>query len=235
MKLKKLIDDLKLSVEAKGEIDRIISLPEVQKVLDREDDRTLAHRVELRRQLAAIPAEHRKAMEAANLRMLAAEKRTRELGAELLAAQKDEAAARTAAYAAALNSRGAEQKILDVLYRDRDPRLDALRHHIDAALDQAGSDLRYWVDGGPSRWDPRRHGSNAETVRAAVVELRKLQDEIHDLCHQAISRSDLTARMRDICAKAQSAIDPLRLVGPTIGDDGEVLAPRPVIVKEGVA
>lgn len=229
MKLKKLIDDLKLSVEAKGEIDRIISLPEVQKVLDREDDRTLAHRVELRRQLAAIPAEHRKAEEDASRRAAAARQKVRELDEALLRAKWEESAANTAAYASALSCRSDEQRVLDTLYAGRDKRLDDLKHHLDAALDQAGSDLRYWVDGGPSRWDPRRHGSNAETVRAAVVELRKLQDEIHDLCHQAVSRSETSDRMRAICAKVQAAIDPLHIVGPTIDEHGEVIAPRPAL------
>lgn len=232
MKLKVLFDSLKLTHEAQSELNRVLAMPEVESAFAREQERNLAQRIELKKKLMLVPGQHRRKCEEAGKAHLAAIHAVATAQENLVRAKKDEAEAMVANYAASLQQRTLECQIMNELFAGRDFRLDDLRRYIERSIEQANDACTIWVDSNVSREHHVQYGGNIETCQATVSVLRGLLVEINALCHDAISSTDMSVKMEAICRKAQAALDPLRIVGPTIGEEGEVKSPTPTRVLE---
>lgn len=228
MQLTNLIKNLKLGKEAREEIDRVLALPEVEAILSREEQKTIAHRRELSEKLAAVPGRHKKSIEEAVRRAEEASRRVEKIEEELVNAK----ALRHLAVALEASAQRAEAiEAADLraeLQAGRDRRLDDLFLILDKLDDQARSLFQVWPAHRKGTFGGREviYHNNLGEIEAARNVLAEGKRKLEGIAMGVMSRQEITEAMAQICADLDRPLAELDLLCPFIGEQGEVKSPQ---------
>lgn len=209
--------------------DRLVAVVEsdlATDLLDQYEQRMLAKRAQLAKQLVDLPKQHEKTIVDAGKRaqaaLLAHEKA---LDAARKAMEESNQAA-AAAYGAQLQLRHEVGTIERELLASADPRIQEFILQLGLLHDAAGAGLQYWIETtgrgyGRSNAIPR---SNVEEVKAARDLLEELKSNCFSMRLQALSRIQVEQSLLGMIERLPPVLAPLELKPPRI-EDGEVRPP----------
>lgn len=225
MKLTHLVKGLKLSKEAREELDRVLAVPEVETILGREEEKIIAQRRELLARLKKIDSQHAAGIATAEKRAVAAARR-------LEAAEQELRAAKTEHSTAMMQLRGAERvpaveagEILHELRDGRDRRIDDLY----LIIDRLAEAVRHLVVVEPTFKRNALTGArevtyvdNITEVKTAQAALAGAKAKLEEIAIAAVPYREVTEQMADLCAGLEEPLAALDLAGPTLDEHGEV-------------
>ena len=218
--LTQFIKTMKLNKESKSELEKIMSLPEVEAILSREEEKTIASRRELIKRLADLPGEHAKNIEEKRRVAVAACQLVEKLEAELRTAMPAKLQALSQANYA---SNALHFETLDItkeLREGRDRRLDAVyielnKHYnlVENSVSVLPFMQRNYVVG---------YHSNVDDVRAAMAAIDSAKAELEKLAIAALSHSEMTEKIQSVFQNLAGPLSKLHLSAPYLDKDGEV-------------
>jgi len=226
--LQNLLKKLSLDSESREELDRVLSLPEVEAVLARSDERALEQRRHLLQQLREAPRRHKGAIAQAMQHAAAARERVHRAEIELDNAKASMTSAMSAELAAQVSETNECAALRSELRRSRDRRIDDLLLHLSVlddgvrALIQVQPVMTRTLAGDREL----KYTSNEREVVAARTALSEAMHELEqDLTFSALGRTQMTERLAAVCMRLADPLAALDLGAPTLDERGEIQPP----------
>ena len=202
-------------------IEKLLKHPSiVATVFDGEDTATFLARKPLVAQRAEIRAgKYSKPQAVANAKLATAAEKRRLAKIAYAAAVDEEVAAFSAAstesYREACELADAERE----LSKTADPRIWLFYNYVDSVWDAVRHSFRIDVVEIASLHNPRKYEDNTAQMKPALELLALAKADAEELRFMAISRTDLTARLKAWCEKMAPVLVPFNLKPPKISDE----------------
>ncbi len=226
MKIADLIRDLKLSPEGKAQLEKVLALPEVKGVDEREQARDIEKRRELIAKLGAIPGSHKAAIAIAGKNCAAAVAHVDSVSRELIAARLKYAAMAAAALAIETSSTTQCLEIERELRDGADSRLADFRF----AFDQLADNVRNKIAVSGYRSQRNIFGQRETILVTNVAEVTSTRESIADaiadldaMALAALTRDQVSKRLIDWCEKLSVPLAGFNLAPPILSVTGELV------------
>lgn len=226
MKIRNFISELKLGLDAKREVERVLQLPEVKAIFEREEGADIEARKNLIKQLKAIPASYEKRLIDAARQHSLAKERLQKAQTELQEARQEEARLDMVLYGLE-NAKSLEtMNLLKEIQAGRDKRIDTVYLAVSNLKGLIPGFIRLGIQSG---WTYRHGGkliSNCDLILYSTAILQDCLEEVGDMAVSALTYDEATGKLKSICAKAQRAAKAFGLNAPVINERGEVVLQR---------
>ena len=226
MNLKNLVKSLRLAPEVQTDLEKLIQLPEIERVIDAARDRELEQRRKLVAELKGMPKKFAKAIADAGEAAAAANARIDVLRKQLREAEVAAIPLMQQAYGISLKAEGAQSKLEDELRASCDPRIVEFKRLCSFIAMAALERTEYWEEKGDG-W----HGSYSRTLRtnideinAARAALATARNECDALMLQALRHEEMTTALQALAVKITPALATLSLKPPVVEAD-DIKAP----------
>ena len=231
----------KLTPRAKDELDRLVSSPEGESLLRRDEEKIIAERAALVKRLAACPGKFKQAQAAAGVRAEAAALAI-EAAQKQLADARDEVVAATAQALAAQTGEADERQELERALRDgADPRLAELVGHCDELGGVANSCFAHRPVASRD-WATGRITTETVTNRAEVLAareaLRTVGADALRLQLEALATHEITERIQAHLLALEPLLGALGMLVLSIDEAGrlkrERIVPNRVLANQAI-
>ena len=232
---------LKLGDRAKDELDRLVSSPEGEALLRRDEENIIAERKTLVKRLAACPGKFKQAQTAAGVRADAAAKALADAESALRVARDEYAAACAQSIAAQTGEADERQEIECELRDGADARLEQFAQHAEDLADMARHVLvatpvakRSWVTG--EKWTELV--TNRTEVDAARDGLMRAASTARGMRLQALESMAVTEWMQSTLADLEPLLRGFRLDLLSLDENGNLTRdktlPRRVLINGAI-
>lgn len=226
MKLYTLIHELKLGTVAKKELEDVLSLPEVQAVLGREEHATIEKRKMLIADLAELPRKYAKRKQEAEAIIRDTVRRVESLEENLKKTRDDLHLSRAAAGAIEAHQQRETWDLQAELRDGSDPRLAdfwRLLDQLDGAVRVA---LSIWPEAGKKNFfggrEPTIIHSNVSDMEAARNTIADAKRDCETMGFQALTRQEISERLTRWTHKLEEPLAVFGLQPPGVDERGEV-------------
>lgn len=225
--LTNLINSLKLNSASKAELDKLLELPEVHAILDREEKNKIDRRKELIAQLSKLPSRYKKQIEEAGKKAADSRQLLQRLEKELLVARCSNSVDEMQALFANQQMTTEQREITNELVNGRDLRIDDLYTELSRLLDQVRNLVSVVVMSSKNVFGgiKTRYSDNTDKVCAAITAIKECMNQLEELVYSPVSRLDVTEAMSGMCAGLEDVLSSLDLTPPIVDEHGEVKPP----------
>jgi hypothetical protein len=229
VKINKIIDSLKLPKSDRAELNRLISRPEVQAIINADESEKIGLRKALLKEMADIPGKSVKRIAIIAKEAADAAKRFEMAEKEFDAARREHHTANLAATYGDYPDRLRVTQIERELMAGADPRIAEYRYEVGQLTGRLNMALKFWNGETPKTWagaGKPKSFSNADDIDVARVELNKALVVLQELNFAAVTSYEITQALKDISSNLKGPLAEIEMHPPIINEFGEVKPPH---------